>query len=581
MRASLSAALAGAALTSAFKVLHLTDVHVDPFYELNAIAGEGCYCDTHEGCARYPETCVITTNASLAAGPFGMPETNCATPAALWESAMEFVATNHSNSAIVLFTGDFGDAGLAAPCDSGVPDQAQGQIVDIIRTGVNAIRSVLPNAVVYGVLGNHDSSPGDVFDGSEGMQWLYSNLTSIFGASFPNDATALASLQAYGFYTTATQFDGLPIVALNTNYWTTLNPLLTNKSSAAYLVGQYQFEWLNQTLFNLAQGQGHPQAQSQGQPQRAWIIGHIPPHSGAWIDGFYTRYRQILSLYPSVVLSSFWGHDHVDSFSILRSCTAPPSGPGNGSDIQWVETTGIDWCSGGNFATGNIFDMGLYQNSSWCPLLPDAGGNATARIALCEGVCGPAQECEGFTFYPESMAPPYGTCCFRTDTSQKPVNASSPAECFEKAAAQPCGPGSDQGLSLQFGGPSLTEGYPAANPALRTFEIDDASFVPTEMVTYYGDIIAANADFAFTWKVEYDARLAFGMPDLSVASWEAVLASMVPDNSSSWSSYYVFNGKSYSGPSAPPACDTGACKEIAIGWLNGTSLPGAEHVVSK
>jgi hypothetical protein len=34
----------------------------------------------------------------------------------------------------------------------------------------------------------------------------------------------------------------------NTNYWASTNPLLTNTSSEAYLLGQEQFSWLNETL---------------------------------------------------------------------------------------------------------------------------------------------------------------------------------------------------------------------------------------------------------------------------------------------------------------------------------------------
>ena len=113
----LAAGLLGvpAALAAVVAIPHVTDVHIDPFYVRNAIA-DGCYCETHASCARMPASCVVTNDPGKAAGAFGMSEADCATPPALWDSALGFLEGLNSAAPFTVFTGDFGEAGLSAAC---------------------------------------------------------------------------------------------------------------------------------------------------------------------------------------------------------------------------------------------------------------------------------------------------------------------------------------------------------------------------------------------------------------------------------------------------------------------------------
>jgi hypothetical protein len=80
--------------------------------------------------------------------------------------------------------------------------------------------------------------------------------------------------------------------------------------------------------------------------------------------------------------------------------------------MMW-KTTGIKWCSGGNFDPGNAFGRGT---DGICPILP-AGLDKDQEVALCEQVCAApnASACVGFTWYPGSDNT--GICCFRTNTA--------------------------------------------------------------------------------------------------------------------------------------------------------------------
>ena len=388
------------------------------------------------------------------------------------------------------------------------------------------------------------------------MQWLYSSLVSSFGADFAGDASAIADLGAYGWYSTPSPQAGLRIVGLNTNYWTALNPLVFNTSSPAALLGDRQLQWLNATLAN---------ASAAG--EKVYIIAHIPPES--WMPGRYDQFRLILTPFRSTVVAEFFGHDHLDEFMLVRECNEPPPpSPAPNGTIEWIETKDISWCSGGNWACGDVFGQGLQDGDAWCPLLP--AGSASAQVEACESVCGNSTLCRGFTYYPASA--PNGACCMRTNTDSKPPDANSSAVCYEKPAPPTaCGPEEDATpMHVLFVAPSLTEGYPPSNPALRRYEVADASggFAVLDSVTSFANITKANEDWSLLFEPEYRATKQYGLADMSAASFAGLVARMAVDGSDEWRQYYASQTKLYTG--STPACVAGRCKDNVLALCNGT-----------
>ncbi len=105
------------------------------------------------------------------------------------------------------------------------------------------------------------------------------------------------------------------------------------------------------------------------------------------------------------------------------------------SVTTWRKTTGIKWCSGGNWKPGRSFGHGM--DGAWCPLLPPTATH-DEKVAMCEAVCAApnATACAGFSFYPDEKG---GECCFRSSTEDKPADPESDAECYEKlTSAAPC-----------------------------------------------------------------------------------------------------------------------------------------------
>jgi hypothetical protein len=374
---------------------------------------------------------------------------------------------------------------------------------------------------------------------------------------FAADAAAVDSFLTGGWYATAGPLPGLTIIGLNVNYWVDLNaavePGSDSLDAGAVALGEAQFAFLNATLARVAATPG----------QRAYVLGHEPPQ-GVWLATFYTRFRVLLASFPpDTVAASFWGHAHVDEFTVVHTC--PGAAPNGSLPVSWRTITGLDWCSGGNLHVGDVWGLGTQAGDDWCPLVP-GGGDVSVALPLCEGVCGAAAACAGFTYYPNVGSTP--ACCFRTDISNQPANASSPALCVAKTAA--CAPGAVP-LHVAYVAPSLTEGYPASNPGLRTYSVDAGTLDVVDATTWWGNITAANVAWDFVFGESYSARAQYGLPDLSPASWLAAVAAMTPDGSATWDAFWRSYRKGYDGPSAGP-CVSGACKDDILGWLNGTAV---------
>jgi hypothetical protein len=307
------------------------------------------------------------------------------------------------------------------------------------------------------------------------------------------------------------------------------------------------------------------------------LLGHQPPDGGAgggaaWRDGMWPRFSALVSKHRDTVKGSFFGHVHVDQWTLTRECAAAAPG------APYVETSGIKWCSGGgDYAPGDAYGAGV---DGLCPIVPAAWTDERG-VAACEATCSSASGCVGFTLYfADATKVKARECCFRTgSTASKPPDPTSTARCYEKAPPLVCdGPAT----SVLLPGPSLTEGWPATNPALRLLEFN-AAFELAAVRTYYADLHEATAAGAPpAWRLEYDFAQQYGMADLTPASFEQLAARLAQNGSAAWADYRGKAGGLYctkydeaGAPFAPiypcKACG-GACKAGWIRYLNATNV---------
>ena len=246
---------------------------------------------------------------------------------------------------------------------------------------------------------------------------------------------------------------------------------------------------------------------------KVMVLGHIPPHSGMWREGLYRGWITVLTPYyqMGLMLPHFFGHMHTDDeWQVVRGCSSDPA-PSPSNTATWTRTTGIKWCSGGDLDLGfdpfgKGFDNDGHDDDTHCPWLP-TGTTHEVEVEMCKSVCSlpnMSARCAGFTYYPSDPAASRSRaeCCFRTDTSRKPADPSSNAECYEKRHGRGGEECTGKPLGVMVTGPSVSYAFPAANPTIRLLEFSAADFSLLDMGTYTADLHAANAKGSVEWGLE-------------------------------------------------------------------------------
>ena len=125
-------------------MLHLTDVHLDLTYTLDA---QGRNCDSMMCCTN--DTAKANTTEE-AAGYWG--DYNCDTPLWAFTDMLEQIKDTHGEEIeYIMLTGDF----------PGHDHWRQGREANLnyVQAAVEQILDIFPNTPVYPGLGNHDSFP--------------------------------------------------------------------------------------------------------------------------------------------------------------------------------------------------------------------------------------------------------------------------------------------------------------------------------------------------------------------------------------------------------------------------------------
>lgn len=538
-------------------VWHITDVHVDPWYTVGSDA-DGCYCESSAAwapaaCPRMGPSCNMKkANGSTAAAVWGNSEGNCATPFGLYKSAVAFMGET-KRTPLVYFTGDFAEAGAVSPCHGDETTTAQRQILDIITWDWKTLQASLPSAKIFGSLGNHDSVPGDVYygmndDGNGAQSWEYNNLTTLWGGDIGEERAGLSTLKRGGYYATRPTM-GLTVISLNINYWVKQNSEMNKANSSAQLEGARMMKWFAAEL-----------ASAHASGDAVHVLGHQPPTGGAWHAGYWPQYTALCAEYKDVIKGQFYGHIHVDQWTLTRDCrndTAPVPKPDSAG--YYVTKGGISWCSGnGDWtpppAVVEAFNSSLDGRS----LLVPAGWSADYAAMRCEAACTGNTTCVGFTLYMVGKTEVPHECTFRAGaggTRNKPPSAGATTRCYEKAsdAKQPAREMVCDGVAstVLLPGPSLTEGFPATNPSLRLLEFDAESFELLDAHTYTADLHAANRKAAarggggggdaadLDWQLEYSFKAQFGLDDMGVGSFEALAHRLASDSSTNGNTQWV------------------------------------------
>ncbi|KAI9834412.1 MAG: hypothetical protein M1819_003023 [Sarea resinae] len=313
-----------------FKVLHLSDWHLDPRYDVGSEAN----CSQYLCCRPYSTNTKLDTvaaNASVPASRFGYLYCDSPPDLALsvFSTMPQFV--NLSDVTFALFTGDI----VSHDND----DQISRAYVEYEeRVTYATFKNELGNIPIYPTLGNHDSlpeaynTPNSFTNGSGSsniFSWNYELLSSLWQQDgWINASTASYASQHYGAYATTTP-QGLKIVSLNTDFWYQANIFnfanYTNPDQSgifAYLISELEA--------------------SEQADQRVWIIGHVPSGYGpgnALPNPTALFYSIVRRFSPATIAGVFLGHTHEDQLMIYYDYAT--SSLSNSSSMR--NTTDVDY----------------------------------------------------------------------------------------------------------------------------------------------------------------------------------------------------------------------------------------------
>lgn len=210
------------------KVLHLSDIHLDPRYAVSSEANcsSGMCCRENEYNAQFEDQVLLPASA------YGAYK--CDTPYDLALAAMESIGplagtTNGSSLAWTLYTGDL--------VSHEPENQLSQRYVEYTETSIFDMLKKYLAGPVFPVLGNHDTAPSNIdsphsLPGRLGEQqsWNFEHVAGLWKHEGWIDAKAAEEARTqYGGYSIKTHY-GLRIIAFNSGkqtHFIHLNPILT------------------------------------------------------------------------------------------------------------------------------------------------------------------------------------------------------------------------------------------------------------------------------------------------------------------------------------------------------------------
>ncbi|TQV94420.1 hypothetical protein V2A60_002549 [Cordyceps javanica] len=272
------------------KVVHYSDIHVDPLY----VVGASTECKKAI-CCRNPSENAKPGNVTSPAGPYG--DHNCGVPESLELSMYNAIEKMFPDQAFSIFTGDIVDHMLS--------NTSKAYNLNEIDDAYNKMNNSFK--LVYGTIGNHEVHPVNIFEPESvgnASQWVYDAVAKKW-ARWIGD-TAKQEVLDIGAYSTKYPNGNLRVISLNTNMYYRFNFALYQPHMLQDPNGQ--LEWLVKEL---------DKAEKAG--ENVYIIGHMPMGTPDALNDQANYFDQIVQRYSTTIRALFFGHTHDDHFEVSYS----------------------------------------------------------------------------------------------------------------------------------------------------------------------------------------------------------------------------------------------------------------------
>lgn len=297
------------------KVLHVSDVHLSSNYtELSPANCLGAMC-----CDKYAVQ--NTMDDWLPAPKYG--HWRCDAPQALLDSAL--ADTNNRSQhdfSFALFTGDMVD-------HNPVLISQEDTFLEESRT-LKSLKEHLGDIPVYPVLGNHDSYPysqeppkdSKYASRTEMNLELMEHLWSDYNWVDDNQLKQIET--THGAYSVE-PIPGLKVITLNSNYW-----YRWNFYNYVDMIDPDRSEIVRFLIKELAD------CDKRG--LKAWVQAHVPPGGLAdeALPPAASLFTASLEHYSDIITGMFFGHTHLDEFSVLYGNNATSKLEDNALNVAWI-----------------------------------------------------------------------------------------------------------------------------------------------------------------------------------------------------------------------------------------------------
>ncbi|CAG8548818.1 1183_t:CDS:2 [Ambispora gerdemannii] len=300
--------------------LHITDLHSDPHYKINATFKSRChkmskkigkndnnidnYGKINIGDGIYSKKPKHMKHGI--SGVWGGPASICDTPMNLINATFDWLKQEWAGKIdFVLWTGD----NSRHDNDDRIP-RKNPEILKINRIIASKFQETFSRPGKYSsmipiipVIGNNDIYPSNII--APGPNNSLQKLSEIWSAFIPK--SEMSTFRKGGYYATEVIKGKLIVVSLNTLYFFRLNTAVQGCADRSQ-PGTQQIKWLDKVLLK-----------AKKQQKKVYLIGHVAPTKGHYTRTCWNKYGKLAQKYNDVILGHFFGHSNMDHFYFIRS----------------------------------------------------------------------------------------------------------------------------------------------------------------------------------------------------------------------------------------------------------------------
>lgn len=275
------------------EILHVTDIHYDPWYYPSS--ANICLFGTHIGTGCCRKTSIGIKNYNQAS-KYG--DLQCDLPLLTVNLTFNWIYNKHPNLKYIFYTGDTVD-------HHDITQSVNGNLHSINSVS-NLFKSNFPDVPVYSVLGNHDTYPID-----QTAPYLYKYMLEKISNYWKDSLTteSINLMKNYGYYSQELN-SKLNIIGFNSIYYDHHNFFQVNSDSLDEKKTNSQFKYLKMVL-----------EKSKLENKKVIILNHIPIQGGESIPYYNSQLSSIIDEYSDVILLHLNGHEHSDHFYIYKKST--------------------------------------------------------------------------------------------------------------------------------------------------------------------------------------------------------------------------------------------------------------------